>query len=71
MFNTPDSLDNYGDGTLFSSAVWRPLRQAELAGRASFQFGHDPFGTNRTENPGLSAATIDEWDLQTYSGSTA
>jgi polysaccharide biosynthesis protein VpsM len=67
-YDTPGGLDNFGDGTVSAGASWSPLLRDSFNLNAAFRFGHDPFGTNRTEAllPEISDRGIDEWQQQAY-----
>jgi hypothetical protein len=63
-YNTPGQHDDYADGSLSLGAHWAPLQFDRINLDTSYGFGHDPFGTNRTEGAGITTPTAsspDKW----------
>ncbi len=63
-YNTPGQHDDYADGSASIGAHWAPLQFDHFNLDGHYSYGHDPFGTNRTEGAGITTTTAtspDKW----------
>lgn len=60
-FDVPGSVDDYADGLLNGSVSWLTSRRSRWDFRTAFRRGHDPFGTNRTEDATAQDIDLDIW----------
>jgi len=64
-FDVPESTDDYLDGKAGAGLTMLASRRSRFDLRGGFQRGHDPFGTNRTENAAARDADLDIWHQAT------
>lgn len=61
IFDLPGSVDDYTDWRARLGSEWQPALRHRFRFVESYENGHDPFGTERTENTPLENRENDQW----------